>query len=174
MMAARRHPTGDMTDRDAPGEQPADAREVHRLTLRFDDHGWSSLEAAADRDGQTLDELLTRAASYFEGELPPTRVAMSAPLFKPPDHGSPREVGLALPAPRWQRLSDEAGRQGIPIEQLLEHAALLYLADADAGLVADRVLERADEATRRPQRPAVTGPASCSISEAFSAARPRW
>ena len=38
------------------------------------------------------------------------------------------------------------GAREFPIEQLIEHAAVLYLADADAGLVADRVLERADDA----------------------------
>ena len=39
----------------------------------------------------------------------------------------------------------EAARQDVPLEQLYEHAALVYLADIDAGRVADRVLEGAEE-----------------------------
>lgn len=143
MMAAPRHPTGDpaTSDADASSERPRGVR----VTLRFDAFAWGNLESAARRDGETLDDFLTRAVLYFDGELPATRVAMSAPLFKPEEHGDPRDVVLAIPVACRERMQAEATRQGVPLGQLYEHAALVYLADIDAGRVADRVLERAEE-----------------------------
>lgn len=143
MMAARRPPSGDLPKKDeAASSGGARAR---RMTLRFDEFAWGTLEAAALRDGETLEALVTRAVLYYEAELPATRIAMSAPRFKPPDHGSPRDIALRVPFAPRRRLEAEAARQDVPLEQLYEHAALMYLADIDAGRVADRVLEGADE-----------------------------
>jgi hypothetical protein len=130
-----------MTDADASSRRSPGVR----VTLRFGDFAWGNLESAARREGETLDDFLTRAVLYYEGELPATRVSMSAPLFKPPEHGDPRDVVLAIPATGRERMQAEATRQNVPLEQLYEHAALMYLADIDAGRVADRVLKRAEE-----------------------------
>jgi hypothetical protein len=138
MMAARRHPTGEMTHKQGP-EQPRNDDHERKVTLKFDELGWSSLEASAGRSARALHGLLS------QGELHAPRAALTAPRFKPPDVGSAREVRLTLPPRRWRRLEDEAERQGVPLERLIEHASLLYLADVDAGRVAERVLERAEE-----------------------------
>jgi len=68
-----------------------------------------------------------------------------APRFKLAAQGSPREVRLEVDADRWKVLESEAQRQGIPLERLLEHAVLLYLADIDSGRLAKRVLDRSEE-----------------------------
>ena len=115
------------------------------MTLRFDDSAWDTLEAAAGRDRETLDDFVSRAVLYYQAELPASRIAMSAPRFKPPDHGSPRDLALGIPSEAGERMKAEAVRQDAPLEQLYEHATLLYLADIDAGRVADRVLEGAEE-----------------------------
>jgi hypothetical protein len=115
------------------------------LTLSFDEFGWESLESQARRDGKTLDELLSRAAAYLDAELPTRRAAILVPPFKPRGRGTPREVRPELGRECWERLEGEAERQGVALERLLEHAALLYLADIDSGRVADRVLDRAEE-----------------------------
>ncbi len=117
-----------------------------RVTLRFDDSAWVTLEAAAGRDRETLDDFVSRAVLYYQAELPASRIAMSVPRFKPPDHGSPRDLALGIPSEAGERMKAEAVRQDAPLEQLYEHATLLYLADIDAGRVADRVLEGAEEA----------------------------
>ena len=129
-------------DRQAPA---ASTGAQKRVTLRFDGFGWESLESQAVRDGETLDESLSRAMAYFGAMLPTTRAAAIAPRFKPRDEGSPREIPLELTHESWERLEHEAERQGIPLEQLLEHAALLHLSDAESGRVADHVLDRAAE-----------------------------
>ena len=112
--------------------------------LSFDEFGWKSLEEAAGRDSETVEQLLAHALAYFDTELPATRSGMFAPRFNPAASGLPREVVLEVPADRWRRLEDEAGRQGVALAQLLEHAALFYLADADAGRVAERILRDAE------------------------------
>jgi hypothetical protein len=51
----------------------------------------------------------------------------------------------------WSALTKEAERQEVPLEDLLAHAALYYLADLDSGRVAARVFkpEQADRSQRR-------------------------
>jgi hypothetical protein len=127
------------------------------VTLRFDEFGWESLELEALRestaDGEdvcghglqppTLDDLLSRAAAYFDAERPTRQAAMRAPGFKPGGQGTPREIQLEVSGDCWESLESEAARQGVALESLLEHAALLYLADIDSGRVARRVPCRA-------------------------------
>jgi hypothetical protein len=58
----------------------------------------------------------------------------------------------------WQALIDEADRQGVTIEELVAHAAMYYLANADRERLSHRVLRAprdpepgasADEARRQ-------------------------
>jgi hypothetical protein len=114
----------------------------HTLRLTFDEFGWQSLESEAGGDGQALDELIVRVVAYFDAELRTTRRALLAPWFKPSGRGTPREIEFKLSAAS-ERLGSEASRQGIPLERLLEHASLFYLANLDSGRVADRILGRA-------------------------------
>ena len=134
-----------MNNLNAPSNRPGDARVTHGLTLAFEEFGWESLESAARSDGETLDELLARAAAYFDAELPTARAAMLAPPFKPGGRGTSREIRLEVSRDCWERLQGEAERQGVSLERLLEHVALLYLADIDSGRVAERLLGRAEE-----------------------------
>jgi hypothetical protein len=125
-------------------------RVKRRVTLRFDGFGWKSLESEAERQGETIDESLTRAIAYFGSMLPTTRPAVRAPRFKPRDQGTPHEVALELTGECWEKLEEETERQGILLEQLLEHAAMLHLSDAESGRVADQVLGRAGEEESGP------------------------
>jgi hypothetical protein len=101
------------------------------VTLRFDEFGWQCLESEAGGDGQSLDELIVRAVAYFDAELRTTRRALLAPWCKPSGHGTSREIEFE-PSAVSERLGREASRQGIPLERLLEHASLFYIADVDA------------------------------------------
>jgi hypothetical protein len=118
---------------------------IRELTLEFDRFGWERLESEAGRNGDGLDALLSRAAAYFYAERSASRTATLAPGFKPGGRGTPREIRLESNADCWKGLEAEARRQGVPLERLLEHAALLYLADINSGRLAERVLDRAEE-----------------------------
>jgi hypothetical protein len=141
-----------MTRLGAQEEASARALITRRVTLEFDEFGWESFEAEAEREGEAVEELLARAFSYFDLELRRARAAVLAPRFKPDGLGTPREVRLEHARGCWESLEREGERQRIPLERLLEHAGLLYLADADSGRVADRVLDRPDPRPRRSRR----------------------
>jgi hypothetical protein len=115
----------------------------HTLKLTFDEFGWQSLESEAQRQHETLNDLLSRAAAYFSAERPKSRAAMLAPGFEPGGRGIEREIRLEVNRDHWEGLEDEARRQGIPLERLLEHAALFYLADLDSGRFAEHLIDRA-------------------------------
>lgn len=115
----------------------------HGLTVMFDEFGWESLESEARRNGETLDDLLSRAAAYFNADRSTRRVAMLVPRFEPSGRGTTCQIRLEVSPACWAGLESEAGRQGVPLTQLLEHAALLYLVDLDSGRVAKRLLGRA-------------------------------
>ena len=134
---------GSAINLDATIDGRSHTRAVHRVTLTFDEFGWQNLESEARRQHETLDDLLSRAVTYFEAERPTSRAAMRAPGFKRGGRGIERELRLEVSRDSWKGLEDEAGRQGVPLERLVEHAALLYLADLDSGRVADRILDRA-------------------------------
>jgi predicted DNA-binding ribbon-helix-helix protein len=125
--------------------RPGNARVAHGITLRLNKFGWESLESEAHRDDETLDDLLSRAAAYLDAELPTRRAAMLAPRFRPRGRGMPREIRFEVSRDCWQRLESEARRQGVSLERLLEHAAMVYLADIDSGRVANRLLGDAGE-----------------------------
>ena len=103
--------------------------ERHRyLTLGFQRTDWRELGTEADKEGTTLEGLIGRACSIFVDQLDDEPRRSRAPRFSLAA-GSLREIGLDLPAESWVRLEGEAGRQGITLERLIEHAVALYLGD---------------------------------------------
>jgi len=114
-----------------------------RLTLTFDEFGWEALESEAQREQISVDEFIAGAAEYFEADLPSERMPMTVPAFaRSPGRGGEQEIGLQLGARTWKSFREEAARQGVPLERLLEHAALYYVAAIhSAGLPADRLVK---------------------------------
>jgi hypothetical protein len=127
----------------APTRRLGGRRVERRLTLRFDEFGWQSLESEARRQHETLNGLLSHAAAYFSAERATSRVAMRTPGFKRGGREILQEIRLELARDHWEALESEAGRQGIPLERLIEHAALFYLGDLDSGRFAEHLIDRA-------------------------------
>lgn len=121
---------------------------VLEMPITFDQFGWSALEEEADNARLELDQLVALACGYYESELAADRAATLMPrLGQPPAERVKREtrtLTLELGEKCLKHLEEEAERLGLPIERLCEHAALLYLADVDAGRVAERIARRAD------------------------------
>jgi hypothetical protein len=119
--------------------------EVKRtLTLTFGRFGWTSLAAAARRERRSLEELISGAAAYLRSELGTSRSSLLVPPVAGPQPSRSSRIEVSLPAPAWQELAEEAGRQRVGLGRLLEHAALYYLAALDSGRLAARVLELGD------------------------------
>ncbi|HUC06938.1 MAG TPA: hypothetical protein VMR96_02520 [Solirubrobacterales bacterium] len=58
--------------------------------------------------------------------------------------GSPAEeveVELDIEDSLWREMRTEAASQGVSVTQLLEHAALYYAAELDAGRLTERILD---------------------------------
>ncbi len=114
--------------------------------ITFDRFGWDGLEQQARAERLDLAQLVAQACTYYESELEGERPATTAPRFRPPPLGrETRTLTIELSAGCLQRLEQEAERQRLALERLLEHAALLYLADLEAGRIAERIVERAGE-----------------------------
>jgi len=112
------------------------------LNLGFDDFGWESLDARAAAERTSIDGLISRAAAHYASELmrrrPATRLPRHLGRAAAGHRARVAAVTVGLPASEWNRLRVQAARQREPIEALLEHASLLYLADADRGRLAAR------------------------------------
>ena len=113
------------------------------LTLQLFPAVAADLESEACRNCETLDDLLSRAAAHFNANRSTRRAAMLVPAFKPGWRGTPCQVRLDVSRECWEGLESDAGRRGVPLKRLLEHAALLYLADLDSHRLANRVVGHA-------------------------------
>jgi hypothetical protein len=111
------------------------------ISVGFDDFGWSALQNQAHTDGLELDQLIDLACSYYESQLGSGRTAMLVPRFdQPTSQRDDRVLQLEMGAETRRRLDQEALRQGVGLERLLEHAAMFYLADLDAGRVTEQIV----------------------------------
>ena len=111
------------------------------ISLGFDEFGWSALQDQAHADGLELDQLIDLACSYYESQLGSDRTAMRVPRFERSAGGrEDRVLQLEMGAETRGRLEQEALRQGVGLERLLEHAAMFYLADLDAGRVTEKIV----------------------------------
>jgi hypothetical protein len=119
------------------------------ISISLSRFGWASLEERAGADGFELAEVTEQACAYYASELDSGRPATKLPRF---DHDDPtqtaRRLSLELDDDCAERLNREAERQGVSLQSLLRHATLMYLADLDAGRVAGRVAQGAEQARR--------------------------
>ena len=117
------------------------------ISIRFDEFGWSELEREASAEGLQLDRLVSLACAYYKSELTTERTATLVPRFDQSAAeretrrvGEARTLELELDAESLRLLEQEAERQELALERLIEHAAIFYLADLDAGRVATLVI----------------------------------
>jgi len=113
---------------------------MRRVELRFDSFGWEVLEAEGDRLYVAVEALISRAVVYFEGQMTGGRQAVQLPSGEGSLSGEVRVLELEIRDGTWQRLRREASRQKVDVERLVEHAALLFIADLDAGRVTEKFL----------------------------------
>lgn len=114
-----------------------------QTTITFDQFGWNELERQARAERTDLPRLLAQAFTHFASELGGERPATNAPrLHPPPLEREARTLTLELDPECLQTLRSEAENQGLALPRLLEHAALLYLADVESGRVAERIVRQ--------------------------------
>jgi hypothetical protein len=118
------------------------------LELALTDFSRSSLEQVARRQGVTVSTLVARAALYYLVERESDSLAARVPRFSREPPAERKEgllrVTIELSAAAWRDLDRATESEGLSVERLLEHAALLLLADLESGRVAARLLESAE------------------------------
>lgn len=111
------------------------------LTLRFSPFALESLEGAAARQGLALATFLRHAVLYLLAERSDGRLSACVPRFaRGFSEGDPLSVSLSLENSDWARLEQVAGKDELPVAELVSHAATLYLADSESGRVGRRLL----------------------------------
>ena len=123
-----------------------DQDEQRTVRLTFDEFGWD-LVAEASRDrGWVTDELVSDACRAYGDRLFDNAFSREVPRLRE-RVGSTRAVRIAIAQRLWADLEMEAGRQGVELERLIEHALMLRLADREGQVRRSRSL-----ATRRRRR----------------------
>jgi hypothetical protein len=109
------------------------------LSIAFDDFGRAAITAEAERYRLAIAELVGQALEYYLADRTSGRPGLRVPRFGRAGAGAAQELALDLPGRVWEEAEAEAERQGVPLERLLEHAAMYLVADLDSGKVAARI-----------------------------------
>jgi hypothetical protein len=100
-----------------------------------------SLANEARRRGMPLGALLRQAALHYLAESKHERLAVHVPRFAADeDGGEAVAVRIDMERGDWRRFEHAAAREHVSIDTLMQHAALLYVADADSGKLGARLL----------------------------------
>ena len=84
----------------------------------------------AEAEGRDLAEEIRMACARYVERMALGSYAMTPPYFRD-GTGEAQDIALHLDEQQWQSLEDEAERQGVTLEHLVEHAAFLALAHGE-------------------------------------------
>jgi hypothetical protein len=99
------------------------------LALKLDPFGGRALRGVADGQGRSLEEVVADALANLESQAERDRVVARPPRFLAHRSKARLTIPVAAPDSHLDRLRGEARRRRVPVERLVEHALLLYLAD---------------------------------------------
>jgi hypothetical protein len=107
------------------------------VALRGEERGVSSAQASAR---------MARAVRYYLGAKDRERPGWRYPSFLREDEeeGGSVELELRIDDAVWRSFEAEAKKQGVSTTRLVEHAALYFVADLNAGRIEARILEGAE------------------------------
>ncbi len=117
------------------------------MTAEIDAFSLASLEEASTAGKTAPSVLLVRSVRYYLAEHDSGRPGWPCSSL-PRNEDSVEEasaIELEVDGPTWEAFTLEAGRQGVPVDRLLRHAALYYLADRDSGYLAGKILENLEK-----------------------------
>lgn len=102
--------------------------------------GLESLGGAFTQDSAKLARSLIQAIRYYLADQGSERAGWTYPGFRRDDwSGTTVEVKIEIEDGIWATFSQEADRQGVTTDQLLQHAVLYFAADRDGGRLAQRI-----------------------------------
>jgi hypothetical protein len=120
---------------------------LRKVKLTFTPFGMTALERYARSAGITVAVVISRAASYLAADLESGRPELKALSVEHSRASHPVELELDLEVDASIALELEAGRRQVTVEELLEFAAVYYIADMESGLAAERILKGMGESS---------------------------
>jgi hypothetical protein len=118
------------------------------VTVRLGSFVSKALAAEAMNGGQPSSASVERAIHCYLGDRDSAGPGWSFPAFlRGREPVEPIELRLEIDDELWRSLEEEAGRQGVSVQQMLEHAMLYFAAEVNAGRVTERILDDLGEKT---------------------------
>lgn len=106
-----------------------------QLTVAFTEFGFSELARSAEIEGLPLEGCVRKAvrelASSISSVSEERRPYVVPDFARGPEHPDRRRLQVELPDAELDVLADEAERQGVELERLIEHAVVSLLAADD-------------------------------------------
>jgi hypothetical protein len=100
-----------------------------------------SLAGASTGDPASLSCSLVQVIRYYLADSESRREVWPYPSFLAPPRGPTIDVRINIDRRVWGAFSQEAMRQEASTRQLLQHAALYFVADRDSGRLARRIVD---------------------------------
>jgi hypothetical protein len=121
---------------------------TRHVTVEMSPFSRESVEEQAARQRIPVSDLLRHAVLHYLAEAESGRVAAKLPRFSrvAPVGEEHVAIDVDLDDAEWEAFGTAASNAGVQRDRLLGHAALLYLADLDAGIVARRLVDDGDDA----------------------------
>jgi hypothetical protein len=125
--------------RQAPSQRKPGRR---RIRVALEAFGRGAVESQAERYGLSPGDLVQLAAEHHLALQSSGRLVKDIPPFlRGRAAREALELEVTLAPETWEALEASAADQGVPVEQLLGHAALTLAGELDSGRVAARVVE---------------------------------
>jgi hypothetical protein len=126
------------------------ARMTKSMTLRLDSFGQQALSEFAEEQRDSASAVVRTASLYYLADRDSGRPAWRVPRFSRDSLRRVDGFDVDLDDDTFAALREEAAGQGVDPSRLAEHALLYYLADLDAGRIAERVSGAVDPRKRPP------------------------
>jgi len=118
------------------------------VTIALSEFALVALRGEEHRDGAQVSARMSRAIWHYLRDMETDRPGWRYPRFLlERERARMVELEFSIDPDLWRSFEREAGRQGVSVEQLAEHAALYFAAAVNAGWA-----EGGDPAERAPRK----------------------
>ncbi len=125
---------------------PDDPPMKRSVTVWLSEFAFEALAGDEGKGSAHVAARLARAIRCYLHDRDPGKAGWPYPAFlrdRPVGEGV--ELKLSINDDLWRSLEDEAGRQDVSTQQMVEHAALYFAAEVNAGRITERILDDLDD-----------------------------